>query len=88
VRPIRLKVRGRSRPGSLIEGIHAIKTQKNFAVNVLKKYMRISDPEILQEAYQYALRFIQPRPFPTLEETKAVLDELKRQRPSRRTSWI
>jgi NitT/TauT family transport system substrate-binding protein len=43
-----------------IEGIHAIRTQKNFAVNVLKKYMRISDPEILEEGYRYALRFIQP----------------------------
>jgi len=61
-----------------IEGIHAIKTQKNFAVNVLKKYMRITDPEILEEGYQYALRFIQPRPFPTLEETRVVLEELKR----------
>jgi NitT/TauT family transport system substrate-binding protein len=61
-----------------IEGIHAIRTQKNFAINVLKKYMRISDPEILEEGYRYALRFIQPRPFPTLEETRAVLDELKR----------
>src|SRR5580765_3569262 len=60
-----------------IEGIHALKTQKSFAVNVLKKYMRISDPEILEEGYQYALRFIQPRPLPKLEETKAVLDELK-----------
>jgi ABC-type nitrate/sulfonate/bicarbonate transport system substrate-binding protein len=60
-----------------IEGIHAIRTQKSFAVNVLKKYMRISDPEILEEGYQYALRFIQPRPLPKLEETKAVLDELK-----------
>ncbi len=74
----------RQRPTALnflraeIEGIHAIKTQKTFAVNVLKKYMRISDPEILEEGYQYSLRFIQPRPFPTLEETKAVLDELKR----------
>ena len=27
-----------------IEGIHVIKTQKSFAVNVLRKYMRISDP--------------------------------------------
>jgi NitT/TauT family transport system substrate-binding protein len=61
-----------------VEGIHAIKTQKNFAVNVLKKYMRISDPEILEEGYRYALRFIQARPFPTLEETRAVLEELKR----------
>jgi NitT/TauT family transport system substrate-binding protein len=74
----------RQRPTALnflrgeIEGIHAIKTQKNFAVNVLKKYMRISDPDVLEEGYQYALRFIQPRPFPTLEETKAVLDEMKR----------
>ena len=61
-----------------IEGIHAIKRQKNFAINVLKKYMRISDPEILEEGYRYALRFIQARPFPTLDETRAVLDELKR----------
>ena len=74
----------RQRPTALnflrgeIEGIHAIKTQKSFAVSVLKKYMRINDPEILEEGYRYALRFIQPRPFPTLEETRAVLDELKR----------
>ena len=61
-----------------IEGIHAIRTQKNFAVNVLKKYMRISDPDILEEGYRYALRFIQPKPLPTLDEIKAVLDELKR----------
>jgi NitT/TauT family transport system substrate-binding protein len=61
-----------------IEGIHAIRTQKNFAINVLKKYMRIADPEILEEGYRYALRFIQPKPLPTLDEIRAVLDELKR----------
>ena len=61
-----------------VEGIHAIRTQKNFAMNVLKKYMRISDPDIIEEGYRYALRFIQPRPLPTVEETRAVLEELKR----------
>jgi NitT/TauT family transport system substrate-binding protein len=61
-----------------IEGIHAIRTQKNFAVNTLKKYMRISDPDILEEGYRYAVRFIQPRPLPTTEETRAVLEEPKR----------
>jgi hypothetical protein len=40
--------------------------------------MRISDPDILEEGYRYALRFIQPRPFPSSEETRAVLEELKR----------
>jgi NitT/TauT family transport system substrate-binding protein len=74
----------RQRPTALnflraeIEGIHGIRTQKNFAVNVLKKYMRISDPDILEEGYRYALRFIQPRPFPSVEEIRAVLEELKR----------
>ena len=61
-----------------VEGIHALRTQKSFAISVLKKYMRINDPDVLEEGYRYAVQFIQPRPFPTGEEIKAVLDELKR----------
>ena len=58
-----------------LEGIHAIRTQKSFALNVLRKYMRISEADILEEGYQYALRFIQAKPYPTLDEVRAVLDE-------------
>jgi len=53
-----------------IEGIHAIKTQKSFAVNVLKKYMRISDPEILEEGYQLCAAIYPARPLPKLEEPR------------------
>src|SRR5262245_2687928 len=60
-----------------IEGIYSIRTQKNLAINVLKKYMRINDPEILEDGYRYAFRFFQPRPYPTLDEVRAVLDEYK-----------
>jgi len=73
----------RNRPAALnfirgeIEGIHRIRTQKNFAVNVLKKYMRINDTEISEDGYRYAYKFFQPRPYPTLEEVRAVLDEYK-----------
>jgi len=73
----------RNRPVALnfirgqIEGIHAIRTQKNFAINVLKKYMRINDAEILEDGYRYALKFFQPKPYPTLDEVRAVLDEYK-----------
>lgn len=73
----------RNRPAALnfirgeIEGIHAIRTQKNFAINVLKKYMRINDADILEDGYRYALKFFQPRPYPTLDEVRAVLDEYK-----------
>ena len=58
-----------------LEGIHAIRTQKSFALNVLKKYMRINEADVLEEGYQYALRFIQAKPYPTLDEVRAVLDE-------------
>jgi NitT/TauT family transport system substrate-binding protein len=73
----------RSRPTALnfirgeIEGIHAIRTQKNFAINVLKKYMRINDPDILDDGYRYAVKFFQARPYPTLDEARAVLEEYK-----------
>jgi NitT/TauT family transport system substrate-binding protein len=73
----------RSRPTALnfirgeIEGIHAIRTQKNFAINVLKKYMRINDPDILEDGYRYAVKFFQQRPYPTLDEARAVLEEYK-----------
>lgn len=60
-----------------IEGIHAIRTQKSFAINVLKKYMRISDTDVLEDGYRYAVKFFQPRPYPTLDEVRAVLDEYK-----------
>jgi len=61
-----------------IEGIAAIRKQKSVAIAALGKYMRINDPEILEEGYRYATRFIQAHPAPTLDEVRAVLDELKR----------
>ena len=61
-----------------IEGVHAIRKQKEFSINVLKKYIRITDPEVLDEGYRYAVKFIQARPFPTIDEIKAVLDEVKK----------
>jgi NitT/TauT family transport system substrate-binding protein len=73
----------RSRPIALnfirgeIEGIHAIRTQKNLAINVLKKYMRISDSDVLEDGYRYAVKFFQQRPYPTLDEARAVLEEYK-----------
>lgn len=60
-----------------IEGVHTIRTQKNFAVNVLKKYMRINDADVLEDGYRYAAKFFQLRPYPTLDEVRAVLDEYK-----------
>jgi len=40
--------------------------------------MRIDDADVLDEGYRYAAKFISARPYPTIEETKAVLEELKK----------
>jgi len=61
-----------------IEGAHAISKQKELSIKVLRKYMRIDDADVLDEGYRYAAKFISARPYPTIEETKAVLEELKK----------
>jgi hypothetical protein len=39
--------------------------------------MRINDTDILEDGYRYALKFIQQRPYPALDEVRAVLEEFK-----------
>lgn len=39
-----------------------------FAVRVRKKYMCVSDNDVLEEGYQHATQLFQPRPYPTLDE--------------------
>jgi hypothetical protein len=47
-----------------IEGVHGIRSRKDFAVNVLKKYMRINDADILEDGYRYAVKFIRQKAVP------------------------
>ncbi len=65
-----------------VEGLHRFKTDKNFAVKVIGKYSRITDPDALEETYQhYAVKVMPKIPYPTLKGIQMVLDEIGSRTP-------
>ena len=68
-----------------VEGLHRLKTDKNFAVKVLAKYSRITDAEALEETYQHYAVKVMPRvPYPTMKGIQMVLDEIGSRNPKAR----
>ena len=70
-----------------VEGLHRFKTDKNFAVKVIGKYSRITDPEALEETYQHYAVKVMPRvPYPTIKGIQMVLDEIGARTPKAKSS--
>jgi NitT/TauT family transport system substrate-binding protein len=63
---------------SMIEGIHFYKTEKPRTVAILKKYMKLENPEELEETYNYYLKLIAEKPYPTAKSIQTLLDWSKR----------
>ncbi|HEX9444718.1 MAG TPA: ABC transporter substrate-binding protein, partial [Candidatus Binatia bacterium] len=64
-----------------IESIHFIHANKPESEKVFAKYMRTSDPEVLENSYQNYLKTIPKRPYPTLKGIQFMLDMLAPQMP-------
>ena len=64
-----------------IEGIHRVKTQKQFAINVLGKSLRNSDKDALEDTYRVFSSLFEKVPYPSLEGIESVLEELRGQTP-------
>jgi NitT/TauT family transport system substrate-binding protein len=59
---------------SIIEAVHFFKTRKSESKRILEKYLRLQNPEELEEAYVLlSTRFID-RPYPTAQSVKTILD--------------
>jgi NitT/TauT family transport system substrate-binding protein len=58
------------------EAIAHIRRRPNEAKTILQKYTRVSDPVILQHAYDSDTRYMEPVPYPSVEGTKTILDQL------------
>jgi NitT/TauT family transport system substrate-binding protein len=59
------------------EGVHYAKTQRPFAVQVMKKYLRNDDTALLNELYDlYILQNIPDIPKPSPEAMKTVLEQM------------
>ncbi len=60
----------------IMESVAHIRRRPNEAKATLQKYTRVSDPAILQHAYDSDTRYMEPVPYPTVEGTKTILDQL------------
>lgn len=61
---------------TVIEGSYTAKTEREKSLTIMKKYMRGTSNEILEETYQYAKSVTEEVPTPSLEITKAALEIL------------
>ena len=66
---------------AVIEGISIFKSNKEKSLAVMKKYMRVADDDILEEAYQYTNNELETVPLPSLAVIKSALDMLSFQYP-------
>jgi ABC-type nitrate/sulfonate/bicarbonate transport system substrate-binding protein len=66
---------------TMIEGIFVSKTEKEKSLAVLRRYMKGTPDDILEETYQYAKNVAEEIPTPSLEIVKAALEILSYQYP-------
>jgi NitT/TauT family transport system substrate-binding protein len=65
-----------------LEGIYVFKTDKNTALNVLKKYTRLDDLSLVQVAYdEMSQRLIRRVPYPDAAGIQTIIDQLAKTRP-------
>ena len=75
---------------SVIEGIHFYKTEKVKTPAILKKYMKLENSDELQEAYQFYVKLLAEKPYPSARGIQTILDWSKRgdARKAKRAQFI
>jgi ABC-type nitrate/sulfonate/bicarbonate transport system substrate-binding protein len=66
---------------AVIQGIHRVKTDREFAIKILGKMLRSSDREILDETYRVFAALYEKVPYPAPEGIQPILDEISLQYP-------
>src|SRR5437870_13235299 len=70
----------------MIEAMHIIKTEKEYAKALFRKNLGVSDPEGLERAYKDYANAFPEVPYPTPEGVKTMLDDLPRTNPKAATA--
>jgi NitT/TauT family transport system substrate-binding protein len=63
------------------EGIHYFKTHKEETIKIMKKYSRLEDPKVLEEAWQWHARFFPEAPYPPIDGYDLVLQDMAATNP-------
>ena len=72
---------------SMIEGIHFYKTEKAKTTAILKKYMRLENADEMEETYDYYIKLIREKPYPTAKSIQSILDWSKRSDARKASPW-
>jgi len=80
-RPLLLKL-----ARAMVEAIHIIKTEKQYAIGLIKKNLGVADPEGLERAYKDYSNVFPEAPYPTPEGVKTMLDDLALKNPKAGTA--
>src|SRR5215468_2828650 len=66
------------------EGLHRFVTDRDFSIQVLKKYLRIDEKDFLADAYDFYSPRVQKIPYPTLKGIQFILDGMAEKQPQAR----
>jgi NitT/TauT family transport system substrate-binding protein len=80
-RPLLLKL-----ARAMVEAIHIIKTEKEYAIGLIRKNLGVSDPEGLARAYKDYSNIFPEAPYPTPDGVKTMLDDLAPKNPKAATA--
>lgn len=80
-RPLLLKL-----TRAMVEAIHILKTDKEYAKALFRKNLGVSDPEGLERAYQDYSAVFPEVPYPTPDGVKTMLDDLAPKNPKAGTA--
>jgi len=69
-----------------VEAIYFIYANKKEAQKVFSKYMRTSDPTVLEDSYQGYIKMIPKKPYPTLKGIQFMLDMLAEKMPQAKSA--
>ena len=64
-----------------VSSIERIKADKQFSLKVVSKYMRTTDPEVLESTYNVAFPLFKTPPYPTLAGIQATFDFMAEKDP-------
>jgi len=71
---------------ALVEGIHRMKTDRDFAMKVIEHHLRTNDPETLKIAYEYNVPTVPDVPYVNLKGIKFLLDYIGENNPKAKTA--
>jgi NitT/TauT family transport system substrate-binding protein len=71
---------------AMVEAIHIIKTEREYAIGLIKKNLGVSDPEGLARAYKDYSNIFPEVPYPTPDGVKTMLDDLAPKNPKAATA--